>query len=157
MHFVLPPLLHPLGKIIYVILFPYAFIHGHLTRRPRVRALIHYNNQVLLVKNWIGLQEWTLPGGGVKYRESSTEAVRREVKEEVGLTVAEDPKKVCKTKSTETTTSFMIELFNVELTSQPTVSIDGLEIIDYRWVDISALENVTNPRLRNLIFMALKK
>jgi ADP-ribose pyrophosphatase YjhB (NUDIX family) len=44
--------------------------------------------QVLLVKQTAGKKLWTLPGGKVRRNESLISALRREVKEETGLTVS---------------------------------------------------------------------
>jgi len=56
---------------------------------PTVGALIEKEGRVLLVKTtkWRGL--WGVPGGKVRLGESLEEALRREVLEEVGLTLKE--------------------------------------------------------------------
>ena len=45
------------------------------------------DRQVLLVKNW-GDDTWALPGGGQRRNESTEAAARREVAEELGITIA---------------------------------------------------------------------
>lgn len=57
---------------------------------PTVGALVYdQNNQVLMIRTqkWSGL--WGIPGGKIKYGESSEEALRREILEETGLQIAE--------------------------------------------------------------------
>lgn len=55
----------------------------------RVRVLIiNEQKEVLLVKNWLGHQSWSLPGGGIKRTETPAEAAAREVYEETGLRLA---------------------------------------------------------------------
>jgi 8-oxo-dGTP diphosphatase len=63
--------------------------------RRRVAATIVRNGHILMVRErnrgpdgrHDGLEYWTLPGGGVEPGESAEQALRREVREEVGLVV----------------------------------------------------------------------
>ena len=57
-----------------------------IIRRPDGRYLI---TQRIMTKHWAP-GWWEVPGGGVRAGEDAIEAVRREVKEETGLTVPED-------------------------------------------------------------------
>jgi 8-oxo-dGTP diphosphatase len=53
-----------------------------------VKALIEHNGRYLLIKQQVPDGHlWTLPGGKVEFSESPTDALRREVDEEVSLTV----------------------------------------------------------------------
>jgi len=55
------------------------------------RAIVlNSQNHVLLVKHTYE-PYWYIPGGGVKKRESAKEAILRELKEEVGLTIIGEP------------------------------------------------------------------
>ena len=58
----------------------------HQTPRIRVAALILHQNRVLLIRQEkAGRAYWLLPGGGVNSGESLTDALHRELLEEVGL------------------------------------------------------------------------
>jgi len=60
-------------------------------KHVRVRVLIlNDEKEVLLVRNWLGHQMWSLPGGGIKRGETPAEAAAREVYEETGLRVPQD-------------------------------------------------------------------
>jgi 8-oxo-dGTP diphosphatase len=70
--------------------------------RRRVSAIIVRDGHVLMVRErnrgpsgrHDGLEYWTLPGGGVEAGEPDDEAVRREVREETGLTVTGTPRRL---------------------------------------------------------------
>lgn len=57
-----------------------------ITKRPRVRVLVvNEKGQALLVRTFVSHGDWTLPGGGMKRRESPVAAAKREVLEEIGI------------------------------------------------------------------------
>jgi ADP-ribose pyrophosphatase YjhB (NUDIX family) len=59
--------------------------------RPTIRVggFLQHSGRILLVKQGRGEERyWLLPGGGVRFGETLSEALRREIDEEVGLRVA---------------------------------------------------------------------
>jgi 8-oxo-dGTP diphosphatase len=52
-----------------------------------VQCVIQHDGAILMVRNTYGHQHWTFPGGGMATRETAEEAIRREVREEVGLDI----------------------------------------------------------------------
>lgn len=71
------------GKIFYFLMWPFLWVYLPLTRRVRVAVI--YDGQVLTVQNWIGSGRWDLPGGGLKFGESTEDAAIRELREELGI------------------------------------------------------------------------
>ena len=58
--------------------------------RPKttgVKCLIECRGEYLLIQTTYSGNYWTLPGGGVKYQENLVQAIMREVKEEVGISL----------------------------------------------------------------------
>lgn len=76
-----------IGVLFFYILWPFVWFYAPLVRRSR--AIFIVDDKVLLVKNWFGPGVWQLPGGGIQRKESPTDAVRREVYEELGLHVGD--------------------------------------------------------------------
>lgn len=75
------------GRFSHKALTPFLKLYMN-EKHVRVRVLIiNEEKEVLLVRNWLGHQMWTLPGGGIKRSETSVEAAAREVYEETGLRV----------------------------------------------------------------------
>lgn len=71
-------------KLVYFLLSIYWKIFKPKTFGAR--ALIINNGKVLLVKHTY-LPEWYLPGGGLKVGETFEKALKREIKEELGIAV----------------------------------------------------------------------
>jgi ADP-ribose pyrophosphatase YjhB (NUDIX family) len=72
-------------KFIYSFLKIYWFIFRPQTQG--VICLLLSGDELLLIRHTYGRSTWTLSGGGLKKNESKEEAVKREVKEELGLDI----------------------------------------------------------------------
>jgi 8-oxo-dGTP diphosphatase len=62
-----------------------------MKKEPRivVAAIIRNGNKLLLTKEILenGKEYWIFPGGGVKFGENLEEAIKREIKEELGMEI----------------------------------------------------------------------
>lgn len=106
---------------------------------PAVKAIIKKESKFLIVRQRVGNEDfWDLPGGKVEYRESPYEALKREVREEVGLAVVtmspvgmwwffrkkDGGQVVC--------TTFLCEVLGGEVDLSKNPSAEG--IAEFRWV-----------------------
>lgn len=69
-------LIYPLLKLYWFLVRPKTF---------GVQCVIQHRGAMLLVRNTYGRQQWTFPGRSIARGETAEDAIRREVREEVGL------------------------------------------------------------------------
>lgn len=73
------------GRIVYRLVTPTLRLLP-ASYKLRVRTVVvNDNNELLLVRSWMGSQSWNLPGGGIGYQEDSKSAAVREIREETGI------------------------------------------------------------------------
>lgn len=128
------------------------YLYNLLFHVPRARVLVwNEHNDLLLVRNWGGKRQWSLPGGGVKRNEQHIEAARRELYEEVGLDIplAEF------TYVTTVNALYEAPIFSVSIVKSllPNDSHNPREITDLGWFSVDELP----PDLSPLVSLALKK
>jgi ADP-ribose pyrophosphatase YjhB (NUDIX family) len=81
----------PAALVYKLLLYPFLRLY-RLVFRPDVlgvRCVVEFEGRVLLIRNSYGPMRWDLPGGGVRRGERPEEAARREVREEVGISLRE--------------------------------------------------------------------
>ena len=74
-----------LGILCFWVGWPIIFLY--LMRSERTKLLVVADGKILVAKNWLGSGKWNLPGGGIRTGETPDQAVVREVKEELHLTL----------------------------------------------------------------------
>ena len=80
----------PAGLLYKLLLYPLLRLYWRVLRPEvlGVRCLVECEGRVLLIRNPYGPMKWDLPGGGVRRGEEPERAARREVLEEVGVTLS---------------------------------------------------------------------
>lgn len=105
-----------------------------LGRSRRTRVLVIANGSVLLVRNWAGSGNWSMPGGGLKRGESPVHGAARELHEELGVKVSETRlRDLGVTRARSHGISYTAYLFALELPSAPGLKLQTREILDAEW------------------------
>ncbi len=130
-----------------------------LNKSKRSRVLVIVEDEVLLVKPWIGSGHWMLPGGGIDKGEDNDKAAARELREETGIRVAA---KRLSYVGTIPFDRYGLRYENVcfwlRLSKKPKVfSEQFLEIAAFTWVSKDALPVDTSPEVAEVIRMATKE
>jgi nucleoside triphosphatase len=122
--------------------------------------IVNSNGEILLVKSYKWGSKYTVPGGHIELGERSEVAVRREVKEEVGLEV--EPVRILLVQEAIFPADYIKHEHYIFLdylcrATSPTVKLDGKEIQEYVWTnpnDVLRLE--LESFTRNLVEEYLK-
>lgn len=72
-----------IGTAIFWAAWPLLWVYLRVGQRTRV--IITAQDNILLVKSWLGSGKWSLPGGGLHRGEAPLTGAAREVREETGL------------------------------------------------------------------------
>lgn len=140
-----------IGRLSSPIHLAFFFVYNKLFRTPRSRVMLwNENSELLLVRNWAGKQEWSLPGGGVERNESPVNAAKRELHEEIGINVP------IKDLTYVATLDYQYEAWiysaSVSEAGFPVKPHNPWEIADMQWFSIASLP----PDLSALVPLALK-
>lgn len=114
-----------------------------------VKAVLINDGAVLLARHNYGHGIWTFPGGRRKSSEDPLQAVLREVKEELGLTL--QTATWCGVyDSIHEYKNVHVDCFFAYVTDR-TVTIDDFEIAEARWWPINALPENRVPSVSKII------
>lgn len=124
-----------------------------LSRFPRAYILILADDEVLLVKNWLGNGEWSLPGGGIQKGETAQIAVIRELEEETGIKIGKKQLAFLLFKREKSLRRKTYSLFKGELSAKPESSWNQTELTGFCWVHKDSLKTM---RCSREVFEALE-
>lgn len=138
-----------LGRFANIVAVP--LINPLAKRSTRVRALVlSSSGEVLLTRSWLGYQQWSLPGGGVKRGEQLHRAAAREVFEEtMVLTQHDNFVALGKFTSYESSSPFTVHCFKTD-TKKQAASIKWSrrhEILQVGWFKIDELPKNTSKNV----------
>ena len=136
--------------VIYKFAYPFLKIYWFIFRPKTqgVQCLILSGDELLLIRHTYGRSAWTLAGGGIKKGETKEEAVKREIKEELGLDITPEYRGEF-THNTEykidTVYCFVVTIEKVE------PKIDHGEIKEAKWWNINNLPKDHSRRLERVL------
>lgn len=122
--------------------FPIAKAWWRVRQQKHVGALVavYVNDGLLLVRSPYR-QEWNFPGGGVRSGETPSQAARRELLEEIGLTVAVLGLARVITGLWEGYLD-QVHVFQLRLDRAPTLRLDNREIVGVRFMGPGELDDL---------------
>ncbi len=127
-------------KILFWILWPLIFLYAPVNKRARV--LVINGNEFLAVKSYFGNNNWQLPGGGIKFKESAKDAASRELQEELSLTLNKLDNLVLDKNYWECGLFMRYSIFVCVLPERPLV-IKNSEIYKTSWINLDSDINLS--------------
>jgi len=128
-------------------------------KKNAVAVIVNDDNKILLLKRadmpkmWQP-NKWALVGGGIEKGESPEKAIKREIKEEIGL----DIDKFVKTFSIQRHKESIEHIFACRHSGEPTDITLNEENTQYGWFDAGEMRYLdTVPHLMEYITLAFKK
>jgi 8-oxo-dGTP diphosphatase len=141
-----------IGRLSSPLQLAFFALYNRMVHVPRARVLVwNEHDELLLVRNWGGKQQWGLPGGGVERNESPEAAAKRELYEEVGVDVAIGSLTYIATIHYQY--EAVIYATRIRKDAVPAKPHNPWEITDLQWFSIKNLPADLSP----LVSLALKK
>lgn len=122
-------------NIIYKLIDPIRQLYWFIFRPKTygVKCVVEKDGEILLIRNAYSQSQklWLFPGGGIRRGETAEEAAKREIKEEVGITV-KDLKQIGQFESNKEYKKDTIVVFLARSESKDT-KLDVNEIAEAKW------------------------
>lgn len=128
-----------INKAIAILTKP--IIRMMLSGSTRTRVILVHQDEILLVRNRLGSQKWSLPGGGVKKGEESKKAAARELLEELNIEIrVSELKKLTHGQHKMGASNLRYNyIAYVYIATNKKIKIDKKELIDAKWFDVNSV------------------
>jgi 8-oxo-dGTP pyrophosphatase MutT (NUDIX family) len=143
-------------RFVYKLITPLRKLYWFVVR-PRttgVKAIVLHGDAVLMIRNAYGMKAWTFPGGGVGRNESPSEAIIREVQEEVGIGM-DDIAKIGELFNEREYKRDTVHCF-VGAAKSAELAVDPNEILEARWFDKNRLPSDISSVAQEVVSLWLR-
>lgn len=140
------------GRVVARLLRP--FIGYYIRDSERSRILVRHQGSVLLVQDWLGSQQWSLPGGGIHSNETPEEAAIRELYEETKVRIAVESVQFHTLRDVVTQHNrqpYRAALCSAQLEMRQKPQIRRPELLDARWFQLDDLPKKRDPLIDDII------
>ena len=143
-------------KIFYKIINPFRKAYWFIFRPKTygVKCLIENDGKFLFIRNSYGKHGWTFSGGGVHRKETPEEAVKREVREELGINIQE-VKELGEYMNTKEYKRDIVYCFYSKVSNQE-ISIDKSEISEAQWLSLNDVPEFRSSAVDKILKMYKK-
>lgn len=122
-----------IGRVAFWILWPALYVYMRGSRRTRV--LVMHDDEVLVIKHWLGRDFWQLPGGGLHKKEAVLVGAARELLEETGIVAAYADLQYLGAEHAKVAGIPLVqEYVCLTVTVKPQVTMQKIEIRTYAWL-----------------------
>lgn len=121
------------GIAVWVLAWPAFFVY--LRARERTRIIVIYQDQILVVRNWISDGKWLLPGGGLHKNEAVVRGALRELNEETGIAAkSEQLRFITRQRYRRYGQRFDFSVFVLSVAEAPVLHVQRHEISRIAWL-----------------------
>jgi len=144
-----------IGKILYFATLPAILIA--VRNSTRTRVLVRCGQKFLVLKPWLGSDEWMLPGGGLHRGEEPLAGAIREVREETGLRLLANNMQYLGLQRAQEKRCFQYDyhLYLVEIPVIPALKLQRLEVRAADWLTPEGIR--TGPSVNETTIKCIKK
>lgn len=131
----------------YFFINPFRKLYWFIVRPQTrgVKCIIEHDGKILLTRLGYAHKKFTIPGGGVKKNETWEEGIRREILEEVGITLGKI-EKIGEYKNVMEYKRDTVVVFH-SVVSSPVFKIDNIEVVEANWFSPKELPLNRVPRV----------
>lgn len=140
------------ARIVSPLILFFLRLHTKITGQQRARVLVQdFSGNIMLIWETIGMNRWSIPGGGINKGEEPVAAAARELYEETGIELSPDAFEfVAFIENSVTHVGYDAYLYTTMVTTGqlPVYRPNSLEIVEIKWFPADHLPSPLSPLVR---------